>query len=215
MINTHSKALSLVCLLAAVLLVSCGESNAPVVEPEEVTDNTAVPEEVVSETMTEEPAADTGQGDSGSSAGGSTDGSGGGPAGRLPTVGFAMDQVEVEAGAVFSLDVRLDNFPLSEGGGINVRFNQDVVRVIDVVIDGAWNFAASDGDIDNPDGVISDILFSSYQGVEGDAAVATIRMQAIAPGSSDVILSESQINPFAAQGTKVGPALVGAHITVR
>jgi len=213
--NTDTNNLSLVCLLASVLLISCSESDAPVSELDKEMDKTTVPEGVVSEVTADEPAADTGQADGGLSAGGSAGGSGDGNAARLPTVGFVTDQVEVEAGAVFTLVVNLQNFPVSEGGGITMRFNQDVVRVIDVVIDGAWNFAASDGDIDNPDGVISDILFSSYQGVEGDAAVATIRMQAIAPGSSDIILSESQINPFAAQGTKVGPQLGGAQITVR
>jgi hypothetical protein len=211
MMNKYSNGLSLGCLLASVLLGSCSESNTPVVELDNALDDAAVPEQVVTETTVEEPATDTGQTEGGSSSAGTQDP----PAARGPAVGFTTGQLEVEAGDVFSLDVRLENFPLSEGGGITVRFNQDVVRVIDVVIDSAWNFAASDGDIDNPSGVISDILVSSYQGVEGEAAVATIRMQAIAPGSSNIILSESQINPFAAQGAKVGPALVGALVTVR
>ena len=59
------------------------------------------------------------------------------------------------------------------------------------------------GVTDNDKGKVSDILFSNYLGVSGDAALATITLQAVLRGKSNLGLSESELNPFASGGKKI------------
>jgi len=105
-----------------------------------------------------------------------------------PTVAFTSEQVDATVGDVFTLDIAMSNFPVSEGGGVSVQFDASMLNVSDVTINsGSWNFVNKVGSIDNNTGVISDILFSSYNGVTGDSQIATITFNAIGSGSSQIV----------------------------
>ena len=133
-----------------------------------------------------------------------------------PAVKLNAGSIEVNAGETFSVDVVLDVFPLTEGGGINIHYAPGVLQARGVTINSAtWNFASKQDGIDNVNGTIANILVSSYQGVEGAATVVTVSFEAVNAGASDIVLSESDLNPFASAGAKVNPAFVSSHVTVR
>jgi len=121
-----------------------------------------------------------------------------------PDVAFDQSKIKLRAGDTFVLNVRMSDFPLSEGGGITLRFDPSVVQVSEVTIDsGVWDFVNEPGSIDNAGGSVADILFSSYKGVAGDARIATITFTAIHSGKSKVTIEESSFNPFSSDGNRV------------
>lgn len=133
-----------------------------------------------------------------------------------PTLKLSSEALEVAAGSTFTLDVELDAFPVTEGGGVNIGYSSEVLQVKDVLINsGTWGFVNQQGSIDNNAGTVSNILVSSYQDVAGEAVVATITFEAIAVGGSDITLSESTINPFASAGVAINPSFVSSHVIVR
>ncbi len=118
-----------------------------------------------------------------------------------PTVLFSASEVEVTAGQTFALELQIAGFPTTEGGGVTVRYNPKVLQVRDVTIDtGIWTFGSRVDEIDNRRGRVSNILFTSYSGVTGDARVATIEFEAIKKGKSRLRLRESELNRFAGSG---------------
>ena len=132
-----------------------------------------------------------------------------------PTVALSSEQVNAVVGDVFSVDIAMSNFPTSEGGGVTVKFDASMLNVTDVTINkGSWNFVNKVGSIDNSTGVISDILFSSYQGVTGDSQIATITFSAVASGSSQVTLEGSSINPFSSNGAVITVNYTAADILI-
>lgn len=121
-----------------------------------------------------------------------------------PTVSLSSANVSVYEGESFTLNIALSDFSTSEGGGITLRFDPALLQATNVVInEGEWNFKNMDGRINNAEGTISDILFSSYLGVEGDSNVATIEFKSIEKGVSSITLTESSANTFASDGQKV------------
>jgi len=103
-----------------------------------------------------------------------------------PDVAFDQSKIKLRAGDTFVLDVRMSDFPVSEGGGITLRFDP-----------------SEPGSIDNAGGSVADILFSSYKGVSGDARIATITFTVIHSGKSKVTIEESSFNPFSSDGNRV------------
>jgi hypothetical protein len=133
-----------------------------------------------------------------------------------PTAGFSESRIKATVGEMISVDIILNGFPLTEGGGLTLNFNPDVVTVIDVDLnESTWSFGTRDGTIDNDKGRVSDMLFSSYRGISGDATVATVTLVTIASGRSKLKLVESSLNPFAAAGEPLTVALNKAEIRVR
>ena len=131
-------------------------------------------------------------------------------------VKFDTTAIEVNTGDIFSIDVVLASFPLTEGGGVNIRYAPGVLQARSLAINSsAWNFASKQDGIDNSHGTISNVLVSSYQGVEATATVVTVTFEAVAAGASDIVLSESGLNPFASGGVKINPSFVSSHVTVR
>lgn len=63
-----------------------------------------------------------------------------------------------------------------------------------------WSFKTDNGHIDNINGNVSDILFSSYKGVSGDAVIAVVQFNSINKGLSNITIEESLANPFASNG---------------
>ena len=118
-----------------------------------------------------------------------------------PSVDLSSDNINTYKGETFELDVHINDFISSEGGGITLRFNPALLQVVSVNIDETvWDFVNKAGKINNAEGKVSDILFSSYQGVVGDAKIATIEFKSIEQGSSTIALESSSSNPFASNG---------------
>lgn len=129
-------------------------------------------------------------------------------------VAMSNANVSVEDGDQFTLQVLANDFATSEGGGITLHFNPGLLQVISVNVDSSvWDFINKNGQIDNANGNISDILFSSYKGVSGDAVIATIEFKAINSGSSNVTIEESEANPFASNGEAMTVTFVTTNVT--
>ena len=132
-----------------------------------------------------------------------------------PTVALTSDQVSTTVGETFTLDITMSNFPTSEGGGVTVQFDPSIINVSNVTINSeVWNFVNKAGEIDNNAGVISDILFSSFNGISEDSSVATITFNAISSGNSQISLEASSINPFSSGGGEIAANFVVADIQV-
>lgn len=133
-----------------------------------------------------------------------------------PTVSVSPQKSATSVGGTVSVDIVIQNFPVSEGGGVNLQFDPSVVKVTGVSVNSAqWNFASNPGTIDNAKGKVSDIWFSSFNGVSGTATVATIQLQALKRGKCPLKISESSINPFASGGQKVAIQLVNGLVQVK
>ena len=118
-----------------------------------------------------------------------------------PSVTLSNSNVNVNTGETFTLDISASEFASSEGGGITLHFDASLLQAISVDVDDTvWDFVTQDGKINNAEGTISDILFSSYQGVVGDSKIATIEFKSIEQGSSTITLAASSSNPFASNG---------------
>ena len=132
-----------------------------------------------------------------------------------PTVALTAEQVNAVVGESFTLDVSMSDFPTSEGGGVSVQFDASMLNVTDVTINSAtWDFVNQVGNIDNNAGLVSDILFSSFNGVSGDSNIVTITFYAISSGSSQIALTSSEINPFSSGGNKVGATFISTKVQI-
>lgn len=112
-------------------------------------------------------------------------------------VNLSVNNQDVKVGDRIEVTVDMSGFPLTHGGGINLGYNKDVLRAVGVQIDPTWNFVNRNGVINNEDGSISNILFSHFNGVEGDLPVAVIQMEVIGAGAANLTATESPQNPFA------------------
>ena len=132
-----------------------------------------------------------------------------------PTVALTSEQVNATVGETFTLDITMSNFPTSEGGGVTVKFDPSILNVSNVTISSeVWNFVNRAGEIDNNAGVISDILFSSFNGISEDSNVATITFSAISSGNSQISLETSSINPFSSNGSEIAANFVHTNVQV-
>ena len=133
-----------------------------------------------------------------------------------PMVRLTPEKNDFLADGTYRLQVVIEQFPRIEGGGLNLQFNPSVLNVVSVQVDnGAWGFVSRNGEIDNEAGQVTDIVFSSFPGVSGNAAIATIEIKAIKPGRSLLKLSESMLNPFASDGESVQVTFKDAQAKVR
>ena len=118
-----------------------------------------------------------------------------------PYAALSKSEVNISEGESFTLDVTVNDFVVSEGGGVTLFFDPASVQVTKVNVDkSVWDFVSKDGTINNAGGTVSDILFSSYQGVSGNARIATIEFIAIKSGTTELTLKEATANPFASNG---------------
>ena len=133
-----------------------------------------------------------------------------------PTVSVSPQQSVVAVGGTASVNIVLQNFPVSEGGGVSLQFDPAVVKVTGVSVNSTqWDFASSPGTIDNDKGKVSDIWFSSFKGLSGTATVATIQLQAVKGGKCPLKISESSLNPFASGGQIVAVQFVNGLVQVK
>lgn len=132
-----------------------------------------------------------------------------------PQVGFEQSLVKAQKGELLSLQLSLSDFPVTQGGGVSLKFNPRKMRVVSVEVDQQWSFASRPGKIDNQKGVVSDILFSQLTGVSGNIPVAWVEVEIVAKGRSKVILSESNLNPFAGEGKPINVSFNNLRVAVK
>ena len=132
------------------------------------------------------------------------------------TVSLDQQRITSRVGSTLSVDIVMSGAPTSEGGGVNLRYDPQLVKVKSVSVDKTtWNFVNNDGVIDNSKGVVSGILFSSYNGVTGDAKIATVELEFVGKGKGGITLSQSEINPFAGNGQTLAVTFKPSKIRVR
>ena len=131
-------------------------------------------------------------------------------------VSLSESTIKSKIDSIVSVDLVMSNFSMTEGGGVEMQYDPKLVQINSVVVDAAaWSFVNRDGDINNADGTVSGILFSSYQGVSGDAKIATIELEFIGKGKGKISLSESNSNPFASNGEQMAVTFSPTKIHVR
>lgn len=131
------------------------------------------------------------------------------------TVSFSDSRVISQAGQTFSLDILISGAPNIEGGGVAIHFRPDLLEVTNVTVDNTiWNFVNKDGDINNDKGSVTDVLFSSFRGVSGDAKIATVEFKSLKRGKGVISLEEASTNPFASGGQKISTSFESTKIKV-
>lgn len=125
-----------------------------------------------------------------------------------PTVVLNPSKTSAAVGDTIIVTIDARDFPVSEGGGLNLGFNPSVIQVKKVSINtSAWEFVSRPGRIDNTSGNVSDILFASFKGVQGDALIATVEVQIVGEGNANLTLQQSSLTPFASQGQALSVTL--------
>ena len=131
-------------------------------------------------------------------------------------VSLSESTIKSKIGSIVSVDLLMSDFAMTEGGGIDIHYDSTLIQINSIVVDGAtWSFVNRDGHINNADGTVSNILFSSYQGVSGNAKIATIELEFIGKGKGEINLSEAASNPFASNGQQMAVTFSSTKIHVR
>lgn len=133
-----------------------------------------------------------------------------------PTVGLSEEKIKASVGEAIAVDIVMTGFPTTEGGGVTLEFNPDVIRIISVQLNEvAWNFVRREGVVDNEAGQVKDLLFSSFSGVSGAAVIATVTLEGLKKGRSQLKLVESSLNPFASGGQSLDVTFRKSVVRVR
>lgn len=130
-----------------------------------------------------------------------------------PTVKLSPATNDFVVGNTYRIQIMMQGFPVTEGGGVSLEFNPAMLQVANVQVDNAtWGFVNRNGEIDNDSGKVSDIVFSDFSGVSGTAAIATVEVKPLKPGRSLLKLSPSMLNPFASGGEPIEVTLGSAQV---
>lgn len=130
-------------------------------------------------------------------------------------VTFNPNPEAVTLGSTFTLDIIGTGFPETEGGGAEFIFDKTILKVNSVTIDsGVWDVFTSGGVIDNTNGNVMNIVVAAFNNPGTDFIVATIEFEAIGTGSTDLIISENPLNPWASGGSQVNPTLTDGTVVV-
>ena len=131
-----------------------------------------------------------------------------------PEVVLELDSSVVSVGDTVTGYLVLKDFPETQGGGVNIKFNPKVLNASEITVDSAWNIGAERGLINNKRGVIKNLLFAAFPGKTGDIPVATIKFTAVGKGKSKIKLKPSKLNPFSGNGKEIDVALTKTRIKV-
>ena len=133
-----------------------------------------------------------------------------------PTVIIDPASARLAEGGELVVELKLVDFPVTEGGGVTLSFNPDVLNVTAVQVDeSTWSLSTLKGVVDNQAGTLTNLVFARFPGISGDLPVATIIFQAVGKGKSELVLSGSELNPFASAGDKVEVVFKSAKIAVK
>jgi hypothetical protein len=135
------------------------------------------------------------------------------------TITWSSSTTNVNVDDVFTIDIVGTDFLSNvDGGGVNISFDQSVLNVLSVSINGSvWDFGGfgiSTGTIDNSNGTVDGIMVNTFSDVFGDFVVATIEVMAIAEGDSLLSLTKYLFNPWASGGSLINPDFVDASVHV-
>lgn len=138
---------------------------------------------------------------------------------QAATVSFNPSSKTVSVGQSFSLDIMGSFLPgeTIEGGGLNLSFSPAALSVSKVSINAAlFDFYSLPGTINNAAGTISDMVFNTFAGANGNFLIATVDFMALGIGSSNLLLSQSSVNPFssASAGSSLSVTYQPASIAV-
>lgn len=102
-----------------------------------------------------------------------------------------------------------------EGGGVNLHFDPQVLQLTTVTVDDAtWEFFTTPGTVDNTQGTLTDLTFSSFAGNSGSFPIAQLTFHATGSGISPLTLTESALNPFASGGALLNPPVTFASASI-
>jgi len=133
-----------------------------------------------------------------------------------PSVVFTTGNQNIAVGETVLVELGMDSFPESQGGGLNLMFDPRVVHVTGVVVNqSVWSFSHQTGQIDNDAGRVDDIVFAAFPGASGDGKIATIELQAIRKGNARLRLEASGKNPFSSNGEIFTVSLGRAKLHVK
>jgi hypothetical protein len=135
------------------------------------------------------------------------------------TIGWETAPETINVSDTIFLDIIGSDFGSNvDGGGVNFAYDSSVLSVTSVSINEAvWDFGAtgiSTGAIDNVAGTVDGIMVNTFANVSGSFTVATIEFLAIGVGTSDLILSELGLNPWASGGSAINPTMASGSLTV-
>lgn len=135
------------------------------------------------------------------------------------TITLGSSTTNVNTNDTFTIDIIGNNFVCNvDGGGVNFTFDSSILNVVSVSIDETvWDFGGfgiNTGTIDNTNGTLDGLMVNTFANVTGDFVVATIEMQAVAGGSSSLLLSEYVLNPWGSAGNLINPDFIGGTVNV-
>ena len=132
------------------------------------------------------------------------------------TITFDTNPISVAPGEIFTLDIIGTGFLGTEGGGAEFLFDASLLQVNSISIDETvWDFFADTGTIDNITGNVSGIAVAAFNDPGFDFIVASIEFLALGvTGSTDLVLSENALNPWASLGSQINPMLVDGSVSV-
>lgn len=132
------------------------------------------------------------------------------------TVRFDPSSLTVNLGNIFSMDIIAEDFTTTtEGGGLSLSFDESIVNVNSVALDtSVWEFFTDPGTINNGTGLVSDMIFASFAGRTGNFDIGTVFFTAIGPGTSNLGLTSSLLNPFAGGGEVIPVTLTDGSVSV-
>lgn len=140
------------------------------------------------------------------------------PIAHAATVSFLPSEQNVLIGSSFSVAI-MGDFSLAEileAGGLNLDFGSDVLNVTKVTVNtGLFEFFSDPGTIDNGAGTVTDIMFNTLSNdATGQFLIATVDFTAVDIGLSDLLLSESMLNPFYSAGMPLDVQFQSASVQV-
>ncbi len=133
------------------------------------------------------------------------------------TVTFDPNPETVSEGQIFTLDIAGLTFQENvDGGGVDFTFDPNIVNVNSVSIDtSVWDFYVDEGTIDNIQGSVTGIVVNAFSNVgPGDFVIAKVEFVAVGAGSTDLIITEYALNPFASGGSRIYPTFTDGKVTV-
>lgn len=136
---------------------------------------------------------------------------------QAATVTFNPVNSTVSPGSNFSMDIVGQDFPVTDGGGVNLFYDPTVVNILNVTInDTVWDFGFNSlGTINNTLGSLTSLYVNAWSSTPVDFIVATIGFQAVGIGTSNLLLSEWSGNPWASGGSSINPTFVNGSVTVQ
>ena len=134
---------------------------------------------------------------------------------QAATISFNPVNPTVSLGSTFSMDIVGEGFPVTEGGGVNLYYNKDIVNVLTVTIDDlVWEFLNDEGTINNTTGNLNALWVASFDGRGPDFTVATIQFQAVGLGTTPLTMTEYDLDPWASGGSEINPLFNAGSVNV-